>query len=102
MKKYTQEEFDSFTRNECGWKICPTGDYSDVDNIDDRCIFGAGSILPELNSFGWWRRFAERYRNWFRESGQLEKITREVPGGGNLLEGGEQDSRMEEEHGKED
>ena len=46
MKKYTQEDFVSFAINEYGYKICPSGDYSDINSFGGRCSFG------ELCSFG--------------------------------------------------
>lgn len=46
MKKYTIEDFDNFERDENGWIICPTGDYSGIKTFSEQCSFG------ELCSFG--------------------------------------------------
>lgn len=40
MKKYTQAEFDALPRNEFGFKVCPTGDYSDIKDFGEVCSFG--------------------------------------------------------------
>lgn len=50
MKKYTQSDFDNFEVDENGYKICPSGDYTQIS------IFGVGCI------FGAWCRFGERCR----------------------------------------
>lgn len=31
MKKYTIKDFEKFERDENGWIICPTGDYSGIE-----------------------------------------------------------------------
>lgn len=41
MKKYTQEEFDNFTIDEYGYKICPSGNYTEIKKFGEDCIFGA-------------------------------------------------------------
>ena len=33
LKKYTQAEFDAMPANEYGGKICPTGDYTEIQSI---------------------------------------------------------------------
>ena len=46
MKKYAQEEFDAFDVIN-GVRMCPTGDYSDINAFGEGC------------SFGEWCRFGE-------------------------------------------
>lgn len=40
MKKYTQEDFDNFEVDEYGHKICPTGDYTNIKDFVEYCVFG--------------------------------------------------------------
>lgn len=53
MKIYTQEEYDALQRNEKGFKICPSGDYSQIKNIGSewgmiyRDAFSMSSIFSE-------------------------------------------------------
>ena len=48
MKKYTQSDFDNFEVDENGYKICPSGDYTQISSFGawcsfgERCSFGAG------------------------------------------------------------
>lgn len=53
MKIYTQAEFDALERDEKGYRICPTGDYSAIEVFGGWCRFGARC------SFGGWCRFGE-------------------------------------------
>ena len=65
LKIYTQKDFDSFEVVN-GYKICPTGDYSQIKNFGKRCNFGKGcsfregSRFGERCSFGKWCSFGER------------------------------------------
>ena len=52
MKKYTQEEFNNFERDEYGRKICPTGDYTDIKAFGERCSFSAWCSFGEWCNFG--------------------------------------------------
>ena len=52
MKKYTQEEYDNFEINEYGYKICPTGDYTDIKDFGAYCKFGAGCCFGAGCNFG--------------------------------------------------
>lgn len=45
MKKYTQSDFDKFEVDENGYKICPSGDYTQIS------IFGEGGSFGEWCSF---------------------------------------------------
>ena len=52
MKKYTQEEFDNF-KVVNGYKICQSGDYSNIKILGENCSFG------DCCSFGDWCSFGE-------------------------------------------
>ena len=39
MRKITQEEYDSFEMVN-GIKICPSGDYSDINEFEELSLFG--------------------------------------------------------------
>ena len=40
MKKYTQSDFDNFEVDENGYKICPSGDYTQISSFGACCRFG--------------------------------------------------------------
>ena len=48
MKKYTHSDFDNFEVDENGYKICPSGDYTQISSFGAWCSFGEG-----------WCRFGE-------------------------------------------
>ena len=52
MKKYTQSDFDNFEVDENGYKICPSGDYTQISSFGERCSFGEGCSFGERCSFG--------------------------------------------------
>ena len=53
MKKYTQSDFDNFEVDENGYKICPSGDYTQISCFGARCRFGEGwCSFGEKCSFG--------------------------------------------------
>ena len=56
MKKYTQSDFDNFEVDENGYKICPSGDYTQISSFGEGCSFG------EKCSFGAWCSFGEGCR----------------------------------------
>ena len=45
MKKYTQSDFDNFEVDENGYKICPSGDYTQISSFGEGCRFGEGAAL---------------------------------------------------------
>ena len=51
MKKYTQSDFDNFEVDENGYKICPSGDYTQISRFGARCSFGAWCSFGERCSF---------------------------------------------------
>ena len=59
MKKYTQADFDNFEVDECGRKICPTGDYTAIKSFGEECSFGAVCSFGERCRFGAWCSFGE-------------------------------------------
>ena len=50
MKKYTQSDFDNFEVDENGYKICPSGDYTQISSFgedcsfDEKCSFENGAV----------------------------------------------------------
>ena len=52
MKKYTQSDFDNFEVDENGYKICPSGDYTQISSFGERCSFGEGCSFGVGCSFG--------------------------------------------------
>ena len=51
MKKYTQSDFDNFEVDENGYKICPSGDYTQISDFGEGCSFGEGCRFGEKCSF---------------------------------------------------
>ena len=51
MKKYTQSDFDNFEVDENGYKICPSGDYTQISDFGAWCSFGEGCRFGEKCSF---------------------------------------------------
>ena len=52
MKKYTQSDFDNFEVDENGYKICPSGDYTQISRFGERCRFDAWCRFGEVCRFG--------------------------------------------------
>ena len=50
MNKYTQADFDNFEVDENGYKICPSGDYTQISSFgawcsfDEKCSFENGAV----------------------------------------------------------
>lgn len=44
MKKYTQSDFDNFEVDKNGYKICPSGDYTQISSFGEGCSFENGAI----------------------------------------------------------
>lgn len=57
MKKYTLEDFKGFERNNEGFILCPSGDYSDIKKFPALCRFGSDCVFGEGCVFGSWCRF---------------------------------------------
>ena len=52
MHKYTEEDLKTFKRDENGWLICPSGDYSEIKSFGEWCSFGDARSFGEWCSFG--------------------------------------------------
>lgn len=52
MKKYTQQEFNNFEKDDYGYIICPSGDYTEIKYFPECCIFGECCSFSERCSFG--------------------------------------------------
>lgn len=52
MKKYTEKDLEAFERDEQGWLICPSGDYTAIRTFPGKCTFGAFSRFGEGSNFG--------------------------------------------------
>ncbi|WP_164706563.1 hypothetical protein [Intestinibacillus sp. Marseille-P6563] len=52
MRKFTQAEFDLFHIDSNGYKICPTGDYSQIKSFHNRCKFEEYSYFGDYSCFG--------------------------------------------------
>ena len=40
MKVYTEKDLEGFERDDLGWLICPSGDYTQIKSFGERCRFG--------------------------------------------------------------
>ena len=52
MKKYTLEDMKNFERDDYGFLICPSGDYTEISSFGERCRFGEECRFGERCSFG--------------------------------------------------
>lgn len=52
MKKITAEMFNGFEVNKDGYKLCIHGDYTDIREFGDKCIFESGCIFGDNSEFG--------------------------------------------------
>ena len=60
MKKYTQSDFDNFEVDENGYKICPSGDYTQISSFGEDCSFGVLCAFSVKCSFDKRCSFDER------------------------------------------
>ena len=60
MKVYTEKDLEGFERDDCGWLICPSGDYTQIKSFGECCSFGEGCSFGEVCSFGEACRFGEQ------------------------------------------
>ena len=42
MKVYTEKDLEGFERDDLGWLICPSGDYTQIKSFGAGCGFGEG------------------------------------------------------------
>lgn len=59
MKKYTAKDLETFQRDEYGWLICPSGDYTAIKTFPEKCNFGMRCSFGRRCRFGKWSRFSE-------------------------------------------
>lgn len=52
MRKYTISDLDAFEREEQGWLICPSGDYTKIKEFPEKCSFGKGCNFRRRSNFG--------------------------------------------------
>lgn len=52
MKVYTIEDLKNFERDEYGWLICPSGDYTQIKAFRENCSFGNCCSFSGWCSFG--------------------------------------------------
>ena len=62
MKKYTEKDLEVFERDEGGWLICPSGDYTAIRTFPEKCSFGAWSGFGKGCRFGKWCSFGKGCR----------------------------------------
>lgn len=60
MKVYTVQDLESFERDECGYLICPSGDYTQIKRFDMNCSFEEHSTFGEYSTFDMNCSFGER------------------------------------------
>lgn len=60
MKKYILTDLENFEKDEKGFIICPTGDYTSIKNFPLYCDFGNGCRFCNSCSFGEWCDFGKR------------------------------------------
>ena len=59
MKRYTLEDFKKFGRNEFGYIICPSGDYTGIPEFPAYCIFEANCRFWDECGFGQYCHFGK-------------------------------------------
>ena len=57
MKVYTEKDLEGFERDDFGWLICPSGDYTQIKGFGECCRFGERCSFGEGCSFGEWCSF---------------------------------------------
>lgn len=62
MKYYTAKDLAHFERDELGYLIYPTGDYTKIKSFEDSCSFGYGSRFCDGCTFGAFCSFGEGCR----------------------------------------
>lgn len=59
MKVYTEKDLEGFERDDLGWLICPSGDYTHIKSFGEGCSFGEDCSFGEWCSFGAWCSFGK-------------------------------------------
>lgn len=52
MKVYTEKDLEGFERDDLGWLICPSGDYTQIKSFGECCSFGEQCSFGEACRFG--------------------------------------------------
>lgn len=52
MERYNEKDLENFERNEWGWLICPSGDYTAIRTFPEKCIFGKRCNFRRRSNFG--------------------------------------------------
>ena len=52
MKVYSEKDLENFERDEYGFLVCPSGDYTQIKSFDAHCRFGKHCRFGEYCSFG--------------------------------------------------
>ena len=68
MKVYTEKDLEGFERDDLGWLICPSGDYTQIKSFGERCSFGEVCNFGKECSFGEVCSFGDgcRFGEWCR------------------------------------
>lgn len=61
MKVYTEKDLEGFERDDLGWLICPSGDYTQIKSLGAGCSFGEWCGFGEGCSFERGRVSGGRY-----------------------------------------
>lgn len=61
MKVYTEKDLEGFERDDLGWLICPSGDYTQIKSLGAGCSFGEWCGFGEGRSFERGRVSGGRY-----------------------------------------
>lgn len=61
MKVYTEKDLEGFERDDLGWLICPSGDYTQIKSLGAGCSFGEWCGFGEGCSFERGRVSCGRY-----------------------------------------
>ena len=60
MKKFTVEDIKNFEKDEYGYTICPSGDYSEITWFSNKCVFAENCVFGRSCMFGGWCKFGEK------------------------------------------
>ena len=52
MKKYTEKDLEAFERDEQGWLICPSGNYTAIRVFPAKCSFDSWCTFGAWSNFG--------------------------------------------------
>lgn len=96
MKVYTEKDLEGFERDDLGWLICPSGDYTQIKSLGEGCSFERGRVsggrYVAIDRIGSEKRktyfFADRDGNifvragcWFSDLSAFKERVRDVHAG---------------------